>query len=165
MTTDPTTGYDVSLREEDIANSIHCNVPIIVRLDGIQFMLRAFDTVDNCFEAIENNADKRLFIITSGSKGRMLVPALKTNFPEHITRNYPMYIFCGNMHMIRAVGVEPAHMWAEDFVDDLIMFNHEHDLLARILLDTADYFTTKGDQLNQENKLESARHHYQWAQS
>ncbi|CAF3393465.1 unnamed protein product [Rotaria sp. Silwood2] len=163
MTTDPTTGYVQDLKQEDIDHSIRLNEAISVRLDGIQFMLRAFDTVDNCFEAIENNFDKRLFIITSGSKGRILLPALTTHFQEKIKQNYPVYIFCGNMNMVQVGDVVPTNEWVWDFQDYALMFNHENDLLARMVLNIIDYFYTEGNQLRQAEKLESASQHYRWA--
>lgn len=162
MTIDPTTGCAVSLTEKDINHSIQANQPIIVLLNGVQFMLRAFTHVDDCFEAIENNIDKRLFIITSGTKGRILVPALKTYLHEELKRNYPMYIFCGNMNMVAQHDVPATHAWALDFEDDLIMFVHEQDLQLRIVLDAAGYFYGEGDRLYKDNQLENARKRCEW---
>jgi len=163
MTTDPTTGYEVSLTEMDIDHSIRTREAIFVHLEGIQFMLRAFNTVDDCFEAIENNLDKRIFFITSGTKGRIIVPALVAYFRDKFTDVRPMYIFCGNMNMITVGDVTPAHSWALDYVDHLLMFNHQNDLLERMVLDIAEYFFTEAGRLHQAEQFEQARQHYHWA--
>lgn len=163
MTTDPTTGYEASLNEKDIDQSIRTREAIPVRLDGIQFMLRAFDTIDDCFEAIENNLDKRIFFITSGTKGRIIVPPLIAYFRDKFTNTCPMYIFCGNMNMIQIGEVEPAHEWALDYVNHLLMFNHPNDLLERLVIDAAEYFFTEAGRLDQAGQLKQARDHYHWA--
>ena len=163
MTVDPTTGYEVSLSEKDIDNSMRTREAIPVRLDGIQFTLRAFNTIDDCFEAIEENLDKRIFFITSGTKGRIIVPALIAYFRDKFTKVCPMYIFCGNMNMITVGDVPPAHEWALDYVDHLLMFNHQNDLLERLVIDVAEFFFTEAGRLDQAEQLEQTRDHYHWA--
>jgi hypothetical protein len=101
MTTDPTTGYEISLHEENIDNSIRLGEAVPIRLDGIQFTLRAFDNIETCYEAIKNNLDKRIFFITSSPKGEILVPCLVANFPKTFVEGRPNICFlCQNEYGI-----------------------------------------------------------------
>ena len=163
MTNDPTTGYAVYLTEKDIDHGIRSGEAIPVQLDQVQFMLRAFDTVEKCFEAIENNLDKRLFFITSGTKGRIIVPALVAHFPDKFTDAAPMYIFCGNTNMIQVGDVAPVYEWALDYSNHLLMIPHEKDLLERLVLDIAEYFFVEAGRFNQAGQLDDARKNYEWA--
>ncbi|CAF5133468.1 unnamed protein product [Rotaria sp. Silwood1] len=67
------------------------------------------------------------------------------------------------MNMVQVGGVDSTNDWAQDFEDDFVVFNHENLLLERIVLDSAEYFSIKGGELYQEQKLESAHTHYGWA--
>ena len=163
MTIDPTTGYAVPLRQTNIDWTIRSEQGLLVSLEGIQATLRAFDTVESCFEAFKQNANKRIFLITSGSKGRILVPALIENLRHQVQRNYPLYVFCSNTNMIQVADVEPANEWALGFTNYLDVFNNEDLLLERIVFNAADYFFAQGELLRNAGDLRNAREKYQWS--
>jgi hypothetical protein len=160
-----TTGvYDRSLTKDDIHNSIRAEAHLIVQLDQVKFMFQAFDNVEKCFETIGNNLDKHTFFITSGSKGKIIIPSLIINFPETFVPEYWMYVFCGNMNMIQVADVVPANTWALNFSDRIAMFDHQDDLLSRLVFDMARYFSEKaGDLENNNQRLEDARQHFNWS--
>ena len=163
MTTDPTTGNTVDLADAHIRRSIREGEALPLQLDQVQFSLRAFDNVETCFAAIENNLDKRIFFITSGSKGKIIVPSLVAHFPCTFVTNHFMYIFCGNMNMSQVDDVEPTNDWALGFTDHVLMYDHQNDLMVRIVSDIANYFSAEADRLRDANQLDNALEHYQWS--
>ncbi|UJR08199.1 hypothetical protein I4U23_012472 [Adineta vaga] len=106
MISDPTTNCDRELQNKDIDNNICSNDVMPVKVDGVQFVLRTFDDPSKCYEAIKNNQDKYLFFITSGSKGKIIVPQLVSKFQLKLLREHNIYVFCGNMNMTTTPGAE-----------------------------------------------------------
>jgi len=161
---DATTGsYDKSLSKDDIDNSILAGTSLMVQLDQVEYMFQAFDNVEKCFETIEKNLDKHIFFITSGSKGKIIIPSLVINFPKTFVPEYWMYVFCGNMNMIQVGNVVPANTWALNFPDRIVMFDHQDDLLSRLVLDMARYFSRKAVDLENNRRLENACQHLNWS--
>jgi hypothetical protein len=159
-----TTGlYDRSLTKDDIDNSILANIPLMVELGQVKHIFQAFDNVEKCFETIEKNLDKHIFFITSGSKGKIIIPSLVINFPQTFVPEHWMYVFCGNMNMIQVADVVPANTWALNFLDRIVMFDHQDDLLSRLVLDMARYFSNKAVDLENNRRLENARQHFNWS--
>ncbi|CAF4653140.1 unnamed protein product, partial [Rotaria sp. Silwood2] len=79
----PTSGlYDRKMNQYDIDSSIGSEVSIIIQLDTVKFMFQAFVDVEKCFHTIEKNRHKCIFFISSGSKGRIIIPSLVANFPD-----------------------------------------------------------------------------------
>lgn len=165
MAMNPTSGlFERNLEPNDIDRSISLKVSMLIRLDEVEFMFQAFEDIERCFLTIERNRHKRIFFITSGSKGRIIVPSLVVNFPETFVQEYWMYIFCANMNMTDVQGgPAPTNSWALDYVDHVLMFNYQDDLLARMVLEMARYFYTEAERLAIEDELHSARQHYKWS--
>jgi hypothetical protein len=164
MAIDPTTGlYEKNLNKDDIDRSIHFETALVVQLDQVEFMFQAFDNVDKCFETIEKNLDKRIFFVTSGLKGKIIIPSLVINFPATFQEEYWMYVFCGNMNMTQVETVVPTNTWALNFLDRILMYDHQDNLLARLVLDIACYFSTKAGDLDNNQQLQNACQYYNWS--
>jgi len=165
MAMDPTTRlYETVLNKDHINDSIRKDEPILVELDKVDFMLQAFDDVGKCYEAIEKNRHKRIFFITSGSKGAIIVPRLISNFPETFVPNYWIYVFCAKMNMIATEGAgDPTNDWALDYEDHVLMHNHQDDLLPRLVLDIATYFLTEAEHFENSGQLIDAVQNYDWS--
>lgn len=163
MTIDPTTGYKVPLEQTGIDHSIRSQQGIKISIENVQFVLRAFDSIEKCFEAFEANLDKRIFIITSGTKGRLLIPILVHYFRDELLKHHSSYIFCSNMNMRRMGDVPTSNDWAFDFDDFLLMFNNEDLLLERMVLDAANYFFDRAKILQNDKDLRKARQNYRWS--
>ncbi|CAF1029175.1 unnamed protein product [Adineta ricciae] len=147
--------FERSLQISDIDRSIRSDAPILVRMDEVEYWFQAFDDIEKCFDAIEKNIglNKHITLITSGSKGKILIPALKANFPNTFIDGYWMYVFCANMNM-RSVGdIHPTNEWALDYEKNILMYNHENDLLTRMVLESARRFSSKADDLQKEQHL------------
>jgi hypothetical protein len=162
---DPTTGlYERNLNQDDIDRSIRHNASLLVCLDEVEFMFQAFVDIEKCFETVEANLHKRIFFITSGSKGRIIIPGIMTNFSDIFVPNYRMYIFCSNTNMRSVDGcAAPTNAWALDFLANILMLNHQDDLFARMVSDIADYFFTEGERRDKAEALDSARQYFIWS--
>ncbi|CAF1661150.1 unnamed protein product [Adineta ricciae] len=176
---DPTTRlYERILQIDDINRSICLNAPILVRMDEVEYWFQAFDNTEKCFDAIEKNIalNKHITLITSGSKGKILIPALKANFPNTFIDGYWMYVFCANMNMCSVGDIHPTNEWALNYEKNILMFNHEDDLLTRMVLESALRFSNKADdlqkgqhlsnqeqELNENERLRSAQKYLDWA--
>jgi hypothetical protein len=165
MATSPITDlYEKSLNENDVDRSICNEKAFVVQLDKVKFMFQAFDDPGKCYETIAKNRHKRIFLITSGSKGELIVPRLVSNFPETFVPGYSIYIFCAKMNMIKTVGAgDPTNEWAFDYIDHISMHNHQDDLLTRLVLDIATYFFEEGERLEKSGKLDDALKYYEWS--
>ncbi len=165
MATNPITKfYEKNLDDNAIACSISNEKAFVVRLDKVEFMFQAFDDPTKCFETIAKNRHKRIFLITSGSKGEIIVPRLVSKFPETFAPGYWIYIFCAKMNMITTEGAgDSTNDWALDYIDHISMHNHQDDLLARLVLDIATYFSAEGERLEKSGELGDARKYYQWS--
>lgn len=165
MAMNPTSGlYERNLTPDDIDESIRLDVPVLIELDRVKFMFQAFDNVEKCFETIEKNLTKRIFLITSGSKGKILIPSLVINFPNTFVSEYRMYVFCANMNMIAVAGAAPpTNAWALNFLDRILMFDHQDFLLARMVIDIAKYFFKMAGDLENSQDLHNARQYYHWS--
>jgi hypothetical protein len=163
---DPITGlYERNLNKDDIERSIRDNASLLVYLDEVKFMFQAFVDIEKCFETIKANLHKRIFFITSGSKGRIIAPSLMTNFPDTFVPNYRMYIFCANMIMRSVDGfAAPTNTWVGDFLANILMIDHQDDLFARMVLDIADYFFKEAECRDNAQALDSARQYFIWSE-
>ncbi|CAF1268336.1 unnamed protein product [Adineta steineri] len=160
----PTSGsYERSLNTDDIDRSIRLDAPLLVQLDNVEFMFQVFDNVEKCFQTIEKNRDKRIFLITSGSKGKILIPSLVINFPEIFKKGNWMYVFCANMNMVPVGDIVPTNTWAIHFLDHILMFDHQDDLLVRMVSDIAHYFTTKANDLKNNQQYDNACQYLTWS--
>jgi hypothetical protein len=165
MTMDPTTRlYERNLNKDDLDKSICFESALFVQLDQVEFKFQAFVDVEKCYETIKNNLEKRIFFITSGSKGQIIVPSLVANFEGAFGKNNRIYIFCSNMLMQEVEGVDPpSNTWALNFLEYILMFNHQDDLLARMVSNIADYFFTEAKRFDDNQHLDNACKHYDWA--
>jgi hypothetical protein len=155
MAMDPTTRlYETVLNKDHINDSIRNDEPILVELDKVDFMLQAFDDPGKCH--------KRIFFITSGSKGAIIVPRLVSSFPETFVPNYWIYVFCAIMHMIPTAGADNLTQdWALDYEDHVLMYNHQDDLLPRLVFDIATYFFTEAERFEKSGEFVYAVQHYE----
>ncbi|CAF3816297.1 unnamed protein product [Adineta steineri] len=155
--------YESTLENDDIDRSIRLNAPLFVQLDDVEFMFQAFNDIEKCFDTIEKNLDKRIFLITSGSKGKFLIPSLVIHFPKIFKEGNWMYVFCANMNMVQVGDIKPTNAWAMHYLDRILMFDHEDNLLARMVLDMASYFTTKANDLKNNQRYKDAYQYLTWS--
>ncbi|CAF1422015.1 unnamed protein product, partial [Didymodactylos carnosus] len=133
MTIDPTQEYiNIPKKDEvDIDNLIS-----VRNAESIQdYPLLACDKAEDFLRLLTENAHKRIIVIISGTLGEEFMSKIF----EYSHVDF-IYVFYGNIS---------AHVnWAVEYIGDekqLLMFEHEENLLARITRDMGKYFMEKGN--------------------
>lgn len=122
----------IPFKERDIDNLIAMPYVNEMNINKPNSTLWMFTSVDSCANFIEklSQSNTTIFLITSGSLGRKLVPRIYNN--QHI---HNIYVFTNCV----VLQID----WAIDFLDKIIVFDHELDLLSRIARDIASYYTQR----------------------
>jgi hypothetical protein len=159
--TDPRCENWIMLTDKDYNTMIVTGDAVPVKFNGVEFLLQAFTNEKDCLEGFEQNQDKRIFFITSGSLGMGVVPKIieryRQIFTDPITDTpYPsVYIFC--------LDIEFHMTWAMEYLGYFQMFNIESELLERMTRDIAEYFIMRGARIRQDNNLKGALQRLNWA--
>lgn len=89
--------------------------------------------VDDALKLIKRNQDKKIFVISSGSVGRCLVPKIRDQYHQVLD----FYIFAHNINL---------HMdWVDQYLDYVNLFDHPTDVLIRLTRDISNYFIKQGE--------------------
>jgi len=108
-------------------------------------------TPDEAIKLIEDYPGAKIFFISSGSLGKDMVPK--------IVRQYPLihsfYIYC--FKMVNHCG------WASEYDSCLQMFDHQVDLLVRLMRDISGYFIEQGKIYLKHNDANSALKYFKHA--
>lgn len=135
-----------------------------VNFEGVRFLLAAFTNIERCVKFLQENQDKRIFIITSGQMGkdllRLITVKCKDIFIDPVTNEpYPfIYVYCH--------GIDRNQEWMCDYIDYLApVFNFDADLLVRMVRDIADYFVDQSKRQMSSNipDYSAAYNHLTWA--
>ncbi|CAF0855742.1 unnamed protein product [Rotaria sordida] len=158
---DPRSQTWTMLTDRDYQNLLRANEAQPVSFGGVLCLLLTFTDPNACYTAFEKYKDKRILFITSGTLGERIVPLIIENFTGIFTdpiTNDPyntIYIFCGYM---------PCHVdWAMPYIEYILMFDHEADLLARMTSDMAKFYFTKAGRLHADGNHENALRLYGWS--
>jgi hypothetical protein len=89
-------------------------------------------TSNEAIQLIEQYPDAKIFFISSGSLGKDMVPKIVSRYPLI----HSFYIYC--FKMINHCG------WASEYDTCLQMFDHQIDLLVRLMRDISEYFIKQG---------------------
>lgn len=162
-TADPTDPNPVPLVDADYDEILRAVGPRIVRFEGVETLLAAFTDIDPCIQCVQENQSKRIFFITSGSLGEIVVPMLLPQFSHAFTDpvtkqpHSSIYVFCHNVAL--------HSEWMIDYVDYIQAFDFDADVLARLTYDTAEYFQTAAIRLLEVHPPDdhSVYHRLTWA--
>ncbi|CAF0873577.1 unnamed protein product [Rotaria sordida] len=142
-----------NINEEEIDDdSILCaNPDMLKKLSDEVYCLKYFPTIEKGLEYILKNSDKKIFFISSGTIGKIIVPQI-ANLPQI----QGIYIFCGN--------ISYHTEWAGEYAENISgMFEHQDNLLERLTRDIAAYVERKGDQYKTNEAILPARNCYAWS--
>ncbi|CAF3648496.1 unnamed protein product [Rotaria sordida] len=109
--------------------------------------------IDDALVLVQNEIDKKIIFISSGSLGKQIIPFIIKTHP-HV---YTFYIFCAQ--------VSNNLNWAIDYTNCLQMFDHETDLLIRLVRDISKEFIHLGLSYLAVYDGESARKYFTTAQT
>lgn len=142
-----------------IANNTDPRYPIAdERIFGLLYV---FGREDDFFGFLQQNENKRIFIITSGTLGRIIVPKIIEKYRQLFTNpsnNHPyssIYILCHD--------VAYEMDWAEDYLDYILTFDFDTELLEYLTRDIADHYVEQGTRLRQDRNYETALRYLHWA--
>jgi hypothetical protein len=93
-------------------------------------LVKCFTSPDACIRHIEHDSMQNHFLIVSGALAKDIMAQL-VNY-DNITQ---IYVFCGS------IGLHLS--WAMDYVEKLLMFDHQDDLLQRLWHDMERDFRTR----------------------
>ena len=137
--------------ELDDPSMLFIRSDLLASLRNEVYCLNYFSTSDAGLKYIHAHPDKKIFFISSGTIGRIMVPEIVA-----LPQIKAIYIFCGNI----AFHLE----WALDYqYQAFLMFDHEDDLLARLTLDLGQYVESKGDRYEAHKDFFQARNCFIWA--
>lgn len=158
---DPRNQAWTTISDQDIDNLLRIGEAMPVSFGGVRCLLLAFTNPDLCYQAFQLHQDKRILFITSGHLGRSAVPPILEDFRQVFTDPATkdpyssVYVFCLN--------IERNCDWAQPHCNYIQMFDHEADLLSRMTLDMATYYSTKGDRQHEAGHLQEALRFYLWS--
>ena len=103
------------------------------------------EKIGQAMDAICNTNLFRVIFISSGSLGRLIIPKIH---PQH-RHVYSLYIFCGKMANYTDLII--------DYADVIQIFDHEVELLVRLVRDLSLEIIKRGEALLNENKPAEAK--------
>jgi len=160
---DPKNETPVKLVDRDYDEFLRIERPKRVNFEGVWFLLAAFTNVERCIECFEQNQHKRIFFITSGSLGQTAVPRILERFRQTFTD--PVTDEPYNSIYIFSDDIKYEMDWALEYMEYIQMFDHEADLLVRMIRDIASYYVMIGKRLLNEDPPNNtaAYHRLSWA--
>jgi hypothetical protein len=118
------------------SNSNDPNVSFLTKLRDFDHV-QTFTEVPSCIEYIKCHLEQPIFLIVSGVFALQTVPQI------YESSNIQMiFVFCASMKTYTD--------WAMDFCEKLLMFDHEDDLLQRLLLRFEEYFREQAKQCTEK---------------
>jgi len=130
--------------KEKLSNAINLNIdePLIHHeidrlilnnvYPHIRDQLITVTTSEECLALIDRHYHKKIFLITSGSLGRYLVPRVVSDY-RYVDK---IFVFCQSI----LANID----WGMDFTDKLLMFDFHNNLFARVVYDIGMYYMEQG---------------------
>jgi len=124
---------------------------VLENLKDKAYCLKVFSNENESLKFINENRDKKIFFVTSGTMGKIMVPLI-VDLPQI----HGIYIFCSNISYHTS--------WAMEYAEKITsILEHQDDLLLRLTKDISKYLQEKGDiHMAQKNMLK-AKNCYAWA--
>ena len=142
-----------NFREQEIDDeSMLCTDQKMLKTLGDQvYCLKYFSTPEAGLSYILSNPAKKVFFISSGTIGKLMVPEI-----SKLPQIQGIYIFCGD--------ISKHTEWAADYIENIsAMLVHQDDLLTRLTRDIGAYVEKKGDHYKNNSDTLQARNCYSWA--
>ena len=159
--TDPTTEFPTMLGDRDYENLLREEHATPVTFEGVTFLLHCVDTIEKCTNSFKQHLSKRIFFITSGNLGKTAVPLLIEKFPQKFCdpcTNQALsnvFVFCHD--------IQRQLDWAIPFLNHILTFNFDKDLLTRLLREISNYFYEISIRFRDNRELKKARRNIKWS--
>ena len=111
--------------------------------------LNMFSDENVCLRFIQDSlaAGKKVFLITSGQKGRLIVPQV------HNILSRSIYVFCGNRQW--------HEQWARPYDNDIEIYDDDQGVFGKVISDIAIHYLTKGQ--NRQDGPTAAAQYLKWS--
>ena len=111
--------------------------------------LNMFSDENKCLRFINDSltAGKKVFLITSGQKGRLIVPQV------HNILSRSIYVFCGNRQW--------HEQWARPYDNDIEIYDDDQGVFGKVISDIAIHYLTKGQ--NRQDGPTAAAQYLKWS--
>jgi hypothetical protein len=121
----------------------------------IKSPLRMFISQNECMKCINDSieANKRVFLITSGEMGALIIPELHKKPEVYKKLSGSIYIFCGRRDL--------HAKWTGPYEKDIVIYDDDKGVFAKVLLDIGVYYLIKGQ--NGTGNPASATQYFYWA--
>jgi len=121
----------------------------------IKSPLRMFISQNECMKCINDSieANKRVFLITSGQTGAVIIPELHKKPEVYKKLSGSIYIFCAQMDL--------HAKWIGPYQKDIEIYDDEKGVFVKVLLDIGAYYIQKS-QDETVNRTSASRYIY-WA--
>ncbi len=122
------------------------------RFRRVTYPLETFIDIQPAIDFIHQQqaTGKSVFLIISGSLAREVVPQIYDL--DCVTQ---IFIFCGN--------IANHSVWAAQYIDKMLMFESDEELLIRLTNEIANYLKEEANKYDKENKVERAAGLLDWA--
>ena len=116
----------------------------------IKSPLRMFTNENECLKCIQDSiqAKKRVFLITSGQTGAIIIPQI-----HQILSGY-IYVFCAQISL--------HEEWSGPYEKDIIFYDDDKGVFARVLADIGAYYLSKAGDIEDSVPATAAQYYY-WA--
>jgi hypothetical protein len=123
--------------------------------DLIKSPLRMFINKNECMKCIYDSfqAKKKVFLITSGQTGALIIPEVYKQSELYKTLSRSMYVFCAQRTL--------HEKWTGPYDNDIEIYDDEKGFYGKVLLDIGVYYLTKGQ--NETAKKTNATQYLYWA--
>jgi hypothetical protein len=122
----------------------------------IKSPLRMFTNENECMKCINDNieANKRVFLITSGQTGAVIIPAVYQKLDVYQKLSGSTYVFCAQRTL--------HEQWTGPYEKDIEIYDDERGVFAKVLLDIGVSYITKCNEAT-ANPAAATQYLY-WAQ-
>lgn len=107
------------------SNSDNINNTFLKKVRDFEHV-ETFTEIDSCVHYMKSNVEQPIFLITSGTFALQIVSQI-----YDLSNILMIFVFCASM--------KTYTNWALDFVDKLLMFDQEDDLLPRLWYHFEEY--------------------------
>ena len=122
------------------------------RFRRVTYPLYTFTQVQPAIDFIHEQKDKQMsiFLIASGKYARQIVPEI-----YDLGCVIQIFIFCAK--------IKDYTVWATDYIDKVLMFDFDEELLIRLTNEIANYLSEQAKIYDRENESEKAAGSLDWA--
>lgn len=126
--------------------------------------LYAFTNEEECVHCIEENKEKRIFLIVSLSSGKHIVPQTIKKYPEALRTSIDHRF--RSVYVFRSNSPTADQVWSMKYPGYMFLIECEIDLVKKVIHDIAHYFMSLGQKqydFGTSQSIDQSLVYYDWA--